>query len=231
MLPLAPRYVKSLQNAGISPLISSPGSKGDMFSSVTMKKLLPGECTAEYWGQNMVSTVRFTSALTEAFKSHQLDVLLEIGPHPALKGPSMDTLASLGIQDVGYFASCFRNKPDLESMLNSAGRMICSGVSIIPANINGRVSVHGLESTYEFGKVLVDVPSYQWDHSTSHWAESRLSQNQRFREFPRHQLLGARKFNDTPLSMSWRNIITLKEVDWLQKTMVKNSHPFATTIH
>jgi acyl transferase domain-containing protein len=222
MLPLAPRYVESLINAGVSPLISSAGPTSDMFSSVTMKKLLPEECTAEYWGQNMVSTVRFTSALTEAFKSHELDVLLEIGPHPALKGPAMDTVASLGIQDVGYFGSCFRNKPDLESILNSVGGMICSGVSIIPANINGKVSVHELQSTYEPGKVLVNVPSYQWDHSISHWGESRLSQNQRFREFPRHQLLGARKFNDTPLSMSWRNIITFKEVDWLQKAIVSD---------
>lgn len=220
MLPLAPMYIDSLIKAGICFQESPVGSGCEMFSSVTQNKLQPAQCHIGYWGQNMVSTVRFTAAITEAFNSHDLDVLVEVGPHPALKGPAMDTLSSLGKSDVKYFGSCFRNTPDLEAMLDTVGVMIGSGLPVLSANINGLESIQGLRVSYEFGNVLTNLPSYQWDHSMSHWAESRVSQNQRFREFPRHQLLGARKSDDNPLCMSWRNIISLKEVQWLEKIMV-----------
>ncbi len=220
MLPLAPPYEQSLLDAGISTLIPATCRGCEMFSSVTQKRVLPQECTPGYWGQNMVSTVRFASALTESMRCHNLSFLVEIGPHPALKGPAMDTLAALGKTEIEYFGSCFRNRPDLEVMLETVGEVINAGLPIVCRNVNGIEKIEGMTAYFEFDKVLTDLPRYQWDHSSSHWAETRVSRNQRFRIFPRHQLLGARSNNDSSLNMMWRNLLMLAEVPWLEDMMV-----------
>ena len=230
MLPLAPRYEKCLREAGISPTAFSVDSGCQMVSSVTQQKLSPSDCTAEYWAKNMVSPVRFSAALIEIMRSHDLGVLVEVGPHPALKGPAMDTLAALGKNDVMYFGSCFRNKPAYDSILDTVGGMINAGLQVLTDTVNSMEFMVGQEVKHGPGKVLTDLPKYQWDHSVSHWAETRLSQNQRFRRFPRHQLLGARVNSDTPLSPRWRNLLILKEIDWLEDMVVSGmTFPESTT--
>ena len=221
MLPLAPLYEQALQLARVSHLVPSTNTQCEMFSSVTRSKLSPSQCTPEYWKQNMISTVRFSAAVTEATIAHDIDSFIEIGPHPALKGPTTDTLAAFGKVEVNYLSSCVRNKDDFISMLEAASAMINVNLPITCRNINALEMVDGTNVDFQVGKVLTDLPRYQRDHSASYWAESRLSQNHRFRTFPRHQLLGARSGNDTPLNLSWRNLFMLKEIDWLKDLIVR----------
>lgn len=219
MLPIAPRYEKALKNAKISP----PTSAGDcaMFSSVTGKKLLPEDCSPSYWKQNMVSTVLFAPALAECLTFYsEISTILEVGPHPALKGPTQETLRTLDKSSTDYHHSLFRGKDDLDALLDSAGTMIARGVPMETANINGQEILNGLQCTYEQCSVLKDLPSYQWDHSVSFWSESRVSRNVRHRIFPRHQLLGSRYLEDIPSCPSWRNHLMLKEVPWLMELLV-----------
>jgi acyl transferase domain-containing protein len=220
MLLVAQLYEKSLRDAGVGYLELPINRKCEMFSSVTQSKLCPSHCTPEYWKQNMVSTVRFSAALTEAMRAHDLDTLVELGPHPALKGPTVDTLTALGKGEVKYLGSCMRNKDDFISMLETAGEMVTANIRVKCENINGLEIVNGIDAKIEAGKILTDLPRYQWDHSLSHWAESRVSQNHRLRAFSRHQLLGARSNSDTPLNATWRNILLLKEIDWLKDILV-----------
>ena len=220
MLPLAPLYEASLRAAGISSADSPSQSGCEMFSSVIQRKLAPRDCTSAYWVQNMVSTVRFTAALTEATRCHNLGALVEIGPHPALKGPASDTLAAIGKSEIAYFSSCFRNKPDLISLLETTATMVNVGFPVSTEAVNKVDLEDGKAVEHTTGPPLTDIPKYQWDHSASHWAESRISKNQRFRQFPRHPLLGARTSDDIPSSPTWRNLLRRKEVDWLDAIMV-----------
>ena len=57
----------------------------------------------------MTSTVRFYPAiekLLEAFPD--LTTAIEIGPHPALKGPTTECLRTFGKNNVDYFHTCSR---------------------------------------------------------------------------------------------------------------------------
>lgn len=192
-----------------------------MFSSVTGREVTSEDCSPSYWKQNMGSTVQFAPALTECLKFHpETSIILEVGPHPALKAPLQETLRNLDKDSIDYHHSCFREQDDFDSLLESAGAMIARGVPLKTANINCQEIVNGLRCTYKQGSVLNDLPGYQWDHSASFWSESRVSRNVRHRKFPRHQLLGSRYLEDIPSYPSWRNHLMLKEVPWLMQLQV-----------
>ena len=219
MLPIAPRYEKALVDAEVSPLKSA--GECTMFSSVTGRKVASEDCSPSYWKQNMASSVQYAPALMECLRFHpETTTILEVGPHPALKGPTQETLRTSDKDSVEYHHSLFRGKDDLDALLQSAGAMIARGVPLKTANINGQEIVNDLQCTYVQGSVLKDLPSYQWDHFTSFWSESRVSRNVRHRKFPRHQLLGSRYLEDIPSHPSWRNHLMLKEVPWLMELKV-----------
>lgn len=220
MLLFAPSYIQALVNTGISPL-NVEESPCEMFSSVTQQKINAQELLPDYWAQNMVSTVQFAAALKEASRCHKDLAFLEIGPHPALKSAVIDTMTANGLPDVTYFRSCYRYQPDFESMLESAGEIIAAGLPIDRKSINSADRMIESDLVHETGRVLTDLPSYQWDHKMSHWAETRASWNLRHRRFPRHPLLGARAYGDSPLDLSWRNKLILSEVTWVEELIVR----------
>lgn len=195
-----------------------------MFSSVTGEELKSVENSPRYWKDNMISMVRFESALTECFRNQpDCFLILEIGPHPALRGPTEEISRDRGRVPFRYLHSLFRQKNDMEVLLESVGQMIACGTSLEKRNINAIEIVNDLQSAYEYATVLKDVPSYQWNHSTSLWYEARSSHKQRFRQFPRHEILGSRYLEDTSLNPSWRSILILGDVPWLQAIQVCQS--------
>ena len=219
MLHVAQPYEKALSDAGITPLPSS--SECDMFSSVTGQRLRSKDCSPSYWKENMVSTVEFSSALRACLRSASEDYLfVELGPHPALKGPAQETIRSTGRDTVNYFHSCLRGENGYQTLLDSAGALIASGLQLNTANINARETGESHKVHCHSGTVLTDVPTYSWDHKTPFWAESRISHNIRFRKTLRHELLGSPYSEDVPLRPSWRNHMMLKEVPWLMKIKV-----------
>ncbi|KAL9119068.1 MAG: hypothetical protein Q9187_004377 [Circinaria calcarea] len=229
MLPVAPRYVKALKDAHVVP--SKTAAACDMFSSVTGQQLSQEDCSIQYWKQNLVSTVQFFPALSECMARHpESSVIVEIGPHPALKGPTQESLRTLGKDSVDYFHSCLRGRNDWETLLDTAGSMIAHGVPLKTSNINASEVADGHQSKREYGNVLTNIPGYQWDHSTSFWAESRISSNLRYRQFPRHQLLGSRSLGDIPSCPSWRNLLMLKEVSWLSQIKIKGATAMPPTV-
>ena len=219
MLPLASEYEKALKNQKVSAPMNVPSC--DMFSSVTCQRLMPEECSPSYWRQNMVSTVNFASAVTKCLICHSdTSVILEVGPHPTLQSPSKELLRGLGKDTVEYYHSLYRGKNDFETLLETAGVMLTHGVPLQTSIINARDVTRDLQNTYGLGNVLTDIPSYRWDHSTPFWYESRMSRNIRYRQFPRHQLLGSRYVEDLPSSPCWRSLVMLKEIPWLLELKV-----------
>lgn len=185
-----------------------------MYSSVTGKPVDSSPVT--YWKDNMVSTVRFHHALTSCVEENPaISIFLEVGPHPALKSAVSATLQGISKDEFTHHSSCERYKDDFEAQLGSAAALIVEGVALRKDAINARENMNGTTCTAERGNVLTGLPSYAFDHSESLWAESRMSRNLRFREFPHHELLGSRYLEDTPANPSWRNLLILDHIPWL----------------
>ncbi|MCJ1465537.1 hypothetical protein MMC07_004155 [Pseudocyphellaria aurata] len=216
MLPTASQYEESLFSRNTTP--RSRATSCEMFSSVHGRRLAAEDLSPSYWREDMVSTVRFSSALEACLYScPEISAVVEVGPHPALKGPILENLQKLGRDSIAYYSSCSRGIENLEALLKSAGAMIGHGVRLKAANINALEIVDGLMCHYKYSNVLTDLPSYQWKHSVSFWEESRVSRNVRHRQFRRHELLGSRYVDDIPSRPSWRNHLILQEIPWLME--------------
>ncbi|ORY58750.1 uncharacterized protein BCR38DRAFT_413069 [Pseudomassariella vexata] len=217
MLPMAPVYRQAMTAAGVGPIDGRRTSICTMFSSVKGRNLDRGAYVPAYWEENMTSTVRFLAAVTAMLHSLEVDAMVEIGPHPALKGPTEDILASQNIDVLPYFWSCSRGQHDFISLLQNVGRMITSGMDICCDRVNAMESVEASGNvSHVHGTVLTDVPKYAWDHKVAFWGETELSWNYRHRMYPRHELLGSENPILNPQSRSWRNLLMLSQVSWLK---------------
>ena len=221
MLSLDTPYENLLRQSGMRS--STPPIACEMFSSVTGHELKSDHCTPEYWRHNLISMVRFSEALTHCIQAHPATAsIVEIGPHPALKGPVTEILKRAGNSNIKYFPSCLREENDFISLLNSAGEMLARGVRMNLDMVNAEPdALNPGTGDYVNGKVLTDLPKYRWNHSTSFWVESRMSRRLRFRGFPRHQLIGSRVLDDVPSHSTWRNHWLLKEIPWLADMKVR----------
>lgn len=220
MLPLAPGYQRALRD---HPGFKTEAAKLRMFSSVTARVANPMTMDESYWTANMTGTVRFSDALTgillDDMDEKNVDVLVEIGPHPALKGPSRQVLQSLDL-GVPYLASLTRGISDYEGLLATAGQLFMLGypVDLVAVNSDHTVSDHQPVSMFTRGRKLNDLPSYAWDH-TSYWSESRLINEHRLRS-DRHALLGAVMPGSVKSQPRWRNYLRLSELPWLSEHVV-----------
>ncbi|KAL8999812.1 MAG: hypothetical protein Q9188_005811 [Gyalolechia gomerana] len=221
MYPLAPGYQKALSgHAGFE----TKAAKQRMFSSVTARVADHSLMGASYWARNMTDTVRFSDALTgivlNDMDEQSVDILVEIGPHPALKGPSRQVLQSLKL-DIPYLASLTRGVPDYEGLLALAGQLYMHGypVELVCANSDHFGGDDGVVSSISSGHKLRNLPSYSWDHAR-YWAETRLIKNHRLRP-GRHSLLGVPMPGSTASHPSWRNYLRLSELPWLAEHVIE----------
>lgn len=174
------------------------------FSSVTGQRLAGvGTLGPGYWRSNMESPVLFNSALRSALKNENSDtVLIEIGPHPALRGPIRQILSDLGRTDV-HIGTLSRDEKCQESILHLAGKLYLENVAM------------NYSAVCPPGNFLKNLPQYAWKQSTSYWEESRIAHEWRFRSHPPHELLGSRVI-DNGAEPCWRNNLKLDHVPWLK---------------
>ncbi|KAJ3579181.1 hypothetical protein NPX13_g1377 [Xylaria arbuscula] len=141
MLPLAPAYEAALRSCKAF-VPQAPHCR--MFSSVTSRVADYHEMDGSYWATNMTNAVQFSAALAgillDDFDEQDVDALVEIGPHPALKGPSRETAQALKL-DVPYIASLTRGSADFESLLGMAGQLFSLGYPVDLGAINSNVSL------------------------------------------------------------------------------------------
>ena len=200
-----------------------------MVSSVTGTEISAEQMTADYWGQNLVSPVQFSEALQSCLsvagnrESSQTaaDVILEVGPHSALAGPIKQTLKAMGhsVSGVSYHSALVRNVDAVESTINMAGELFSLGLGICFNAIND--PCHTSEKT-----ILTNLPSYNWQHTTSHWSEGRVSSQYRHRQFPRHDLLGVLSHDCLPTEPTWRNYVRESELPWMKGHVVNGQTIF-----
>lgn len=199
-----------------------------IFSSVTgtevAKKVV---AKAKYWVKNMTHQVKFSDAVTSMVESQvfrqgttgrsSMGIVLEIGPHSALRSPIKHTIEAVsGRPQIDYKSMLIKGTSALTTSLNVAGSLFCLGYPVKLARIN-----EPEESSS--ARLLTDAPEYQFNHSQTYWRESRLSRNFRFRSLPEHELLGVPVPDWNPLDARWRKVFRLGESNWLSDHKVNGS--------
>jgi zearalenone synthase (highly reducing iterative type I polyketide synthase) len=212
---VAQEYFEAIADVSVNPRV------GDsiMYSSVSGGAAEPSELGPAYWVRNLISPVLFASAVQHLAHNDfpadadcggedcaAVDVLVEVGPHSALQGPTTQSLQAIGLPDIPYHSILTRHRSGDETALELAGNLFVRGYPVDFREIN---------QSAPNCKTLVDLPVYPWNHTQANWAESRLSSEYRLRETLRASFLGA----PTPTLVAgesvWRGHIRLSREPWI----------------
>lgn len=200
-----------------------------MFSSVTGKEVKNEDLGPSYWVKNMVSYVNFVGALNSLngfstskarrSKKAYCSVLVELGPHGALQGPMKEICKEQYKKEgeVECLAVLTRGKDACDTSLNAVGKLFQLGYQ---ANIS---EVNNDQATIGNDPILVDIPPFPWNRQNKYWSESQVSKNYRFRKHPRTDLLGNRIPEMNSIEPTWRNILKLNEVPWIEHHKVQGT--------
>ncbi|KAI1387727.1 KR domain-containing protein [Hypoxylon trugodes] len=224
MAPVAAKYERLMRTAkkrtrlGLAPLTSAK-----MVSSVTNSIFPEGTALDEtYWSKNLRSPVLFNQAVQTILTTDEfsdVDLLVEIGPHSALKGPVQQIKTELKLQSVEYLPTLLRGADSAVQLLNLAGEIFLRSYPVdmerITTTYNEELSSGG-KLTASKGSIIVDLPPYQWNYARPLWAESRASQEHRAPKFPRHDLLGSRVIGASLAEPTWRNVLRTRDLPWLK---------------
>jgi hybrid polyketide synthase / nonribosomal peptide synthetase ACE1 len=220
MLPCGDPYVHSLRACGVRVNRERSNTSCSWFSSVT-----PGANGVEsgeelqdvYWRDNMTNAVLFADAVKNAVASdQQISFALEVGPHPALQGPATQNIAEVRSAALPYCGVLGRGKNDIEAFSHALGfiwtHLGAQGVDI--QSYQKAVSSSSLGGASQ-PKLVVGLPSYQWNHGRVHWHESRRSRKVRGRKQAFHELLGVLSPDSTARDLRWTNLLKVSEIPWL----------------
>ena len=206
---LTPHF-QSVDNAA-APLLSTT----IMYSSVgndpnELRVLDSRTDMAAYWRQNLEEPVQFSAALSSLSRNRKLH-LIEIGPHSALKGPIKQIRASIGLNknSLPYSSTLVRNEDSDLCLKKLAGTLFVRGHTLDWRQVNS-LSRSGLHP-------LQNLPPYSWDYSAGlRWSEPRASVEIRNRKHLRHELLGTQALTGNGIDYSWRNLLRLGEMPWME---------------
>lgn len=165
----------------------------------------PTQLSAGYWAANLESPVLFARAVESllAAKKDISKTFIEVGPHSLLSAPLRQILARHTSQANKYIPTLLIDQDQARCLLQVAGELFSTGFVIDLEAINGK------------GHFVSCLSPYPWDRQSLNWKESRLSRNWRFRQHPRHELLGSRTLESSDIEPSWRNLLSLVDVPWL----------------
>lgn len=213
---------------------NSAGAKFAMYSSVVEKEQVQAVHVqdAEYWRRNMEGAVLFNDALHTMLSepaSKRAQILIEIGPSAALKGPVRQILSAATSSGLvkpdevpKYVPTLIGGSDASEDMLRAAGSLFTLGYPVDMRRVNALESICYPEQQgspevvkYTAGNLVVDLPNYAWNKTRAFWHEPRASRNHRFKPFRRHEILGSRVPDDNPLVPTWRNFLSLGNTKWL----------------
>ncbi|KAF3768882.1 hypothetical protein M406DRAFT_10616, partial [Cryphonectria parasitica EP155] len=212
MIPCGDAYIKSLQACNIQ-LLNREGPGSCAWYSSVVPGNDPMQTTESlkdvYWRDNMIQPVLFADAIKTA-ASEKINFALEVGPHPALRGPASQNIMEVR-QPVAYSGVLGRDTNDIEAFADALG--------FVWAQLgSGSVDFRAYEDLMSDGpppKYVAGLPMYPWNHEQKHWHESRQSKAIRCRSEPFHSLLGIATADTTNNDRRWKNLLKASEVPWL----------------
>ncbi|KAJ5149740.1 hypothetical protein N7448_001318 [Penicillium atrosanguineum] len=227
MEPCAQHYLQALQSCKIEKMEPNEDRPTWISSVLSGNSMNAANLREEYWVRNMVQPVLFSSAVETALEyGDHFDAAIEIGPHAALKGPALDTLAEAGVH-VPYTGILSRGKNDLEEFSAALGFLW----SLLGSNI---VQFDKFDQVFNVDNghksLLKDLPSYPFIHQNTYWAESRVVRAQRQLAIQPHPILGMPCIGTTTSTEAqWKNILRPSEISWLQGHKLQGQIVFPAT--
>mgnify|MGYP001186182469 FL=1 len=215
MIPASDRYIKSLEECDVQ-ILTPPENAPRWFSSVYGGDQMSednDDLTGQYWADNMLQPVLFSQALTAALDEAGTPAFaMEVGPHPALKGPASATIEEVTGGSIPYTGTLSRNANDIKSLAESLG-FIWTYLGAQTPNFKAYNALFG-NSRQE---VLKNLPQYTWDHDRTYWYESRVSRLFRAqRPQATHEILGVRMDSELEGEYRWHNFLKPSEISWLR---------------
>ncbi|KAL8893587.1 MAG: hypothetical protein Q9192_005121 [Flavoplaca navasiana] len=195
----------------------------EFHSSVSGKQLSSTQLGPEYWVLNLVSTVQFVSAVESLLhtRNHGITIsdVIEIGPHAALAGPLRQICQGQKALDASgcrYHPTLIRKRSAIDTCHALVVRLLTIGYKVDLSAVNfpdGNTS----------SRILVDLPPYPWNHSSSYWAENANIMRQTEQAHGRSDLLGIRVKDTIATEPRWRNVIRPSEIPWVLDHVVQSN--------
>lgn len=135
------------------------------------------------------------------------NVIVEVGPHAALKGPINQTLQSMSENQARYLPTLVRGSDATKTVLDLAGRMFIMGSSLDFAAAN--------KTNANSACVLTDLPSYEWNKKASYLHKSRIAVQKMHPGHTYTPLLGW-KMPSEGSEHTFRQVFTLDEMPWIR---------------
>jgi len=207
-----------------------------MISSVQASMVDGDALGPAYWVRNMVSPVLFDSGVREfvapASQTREgpearvkvVDMVVEVGPHPALQSAFTETVETLGVGGILYHAALRRGQDAVASALELAGALYAHGCRIDMAAVNA----HGANPK---PATLCDLRPYPWNHTRRYWPESRQTREFVRRDHPRRSLLGAQITQPGVGEHLWRGYLRLSEEPWIHHHNIHSSILYPATAY
>jgi hybrid polyketide synthase / nonribosomal peptide synthetase ACE1 len=215
MLACSTKYLESLSALNIKV---RPGGKCSWFSSVQQGKEVSSlieSLGAKYWNENMVNPVFFMQALRSAWASNgPFDLAIELGPHPALRSPTLQSINNFSAQELPYTGLLCRGTSPIKSFADGLG-FVWSHLGKNQVDFQAYDTFMSSATAPSY-RLVKGLPPYVWDHEGEYWHESRYTRAQRLRASPVHQLLGHVMPDSTEQDIRWRNILQPTEIPWLK---------------
>ncbi|KAF6837163.1 beta-ketoacyl synthase domain-containing protein [Colletotrichum plurivorum] len=218
MQPCAKPYVEALQESACDatePDVPEP-------STIWISSVRPGhrmrwqDITAEYWKDNLLSPVLFSTAVEHVMKNQRpVDLAVEVGCHPALKGPCLKTIehcAEPGTPELPYVGCMRRGADDIDALAGAFGYM-WERFGTASVDLPGLDKILPQATVNNLTKGL---PLYPFDRSKSYWLDTRRTRFfLRGGEAKPHPLLGRLTADSTPASPRWHNSLRPGDISWL----------------
>ena len=226
MEDIADEYLASLATISVRN-----DSTIEFYSSVSGKRVPNSDLGPGYWVSNMVNTVRFSDSLqcllrdpdtrygSQGNSHFSVDTLVEIGPHSALRAPIKQILQhdpKLKAFHVQYVSALVRNTSAIHTCQSVVAQLF---VNNYPVNLEAVNSSPGSKTS----QILVDLPPYTWNHSSSYWAASIPQHGNGIDSSSRNDILGVRATDSNSLEPRWRNIVRPSELPWVNDHVVQSN--------
>jgi acyl transferase domain-containing protein/SAM-dependent methyltransferase len=225
MQPCEAPYMDAMARVEIK--VQQPTTKCRWFSSVLggaeVTNDMKDQLSGSYWRDNLLQPVLFSQALESALDAVGTPaLLLEVGAHPALKGPASMIVEDKTGVSVPYSGVLARGSHDVEEFSGALGA-VWANVGASAVNFRQAESMFRAQGSKP--ALLQDAPGYTWDHSTPYWTESRMSRTLRFRPHGHNELLGAR-LDSGENELRWRNFLKPSELPWVKGHQIQGQTIF-----
>ncbi|KAE8358146.1 hypothetical protein BDV27DRAFT_163862 [Aspergillus caelatus] len=228
MLPCSEPYMEALKRCQIHPqACNSIAWFSSVYDGEQIRNSHLDLMWAGYWRDNMANAVLFTQAVTAAMQTMTPDMVIEVGPHPTLKGPFLQTISGLSSKapEPSYVGLLSRFTSGIETFSAAVGELYRI---VGPDKLDLESHIRHFESRETFA-VVKDLPPYPFDRTQKYWAESRYSKALTHHAGRANPLLGTLTPNSTNNKYVWCNILHPRDMAWLNGHMIQSQAVFPAT--